>query len=97
MDLKLRETLWPPYDPHLRWYAERRQKDPELLYPEVKETLEVSEARIQFRIGETEHEAVWPVAGSVSQMVSFATKSRDNQVLNLAGEEGTKDREGCPC
>jgi hypothetical protein len=51
-DLKLRETLWRLYDSHLMYYAEKLKKDPEMIYPEIRETLEISDAHIQFHVGE---------------------------------------------
>jgi hypothetical protein len=52
IDLKLRETLWTLYYWHLRSYAENLKKDPEMIYPEVRETLEISDAHIQFHVHE---------------------------------------------
>jgi hypothetical protein len=55
VDLKLRESLWALYDSHLRWYPEKLKKDPEMVYPEIREALQFSGAKIQFRVGEVRY------------------------------------------
>jgi hypothetical protein len=50
VDLKLRETLWTLYSSHLKYYAENLKKDPEMIYPEIRGTLETSDSQIQFQI-----------------------------------------------
>jgi hypothetical protein len=50
-DLRLRELLWNFYKTNLKYVADRLNKDPELLYPEFKDTLEIAEKYFQFRIG----------------------------------------------
>jgi hypothetical protein len=67
MDLKLRETLWSLYYWHLRGYAEKLEKDSEIVYPEVRETLEIAETYIQFRIGETTYRLIYKEGPSVSE------------------------------
>ncbi len=59
IDLKLRETLWTLYNSHLRRYAEQLKKDPEMIYPEIRETLEISDAHIQFRVGENLYRVIY--------------------------------------
>src|SRR5438477_12325773 len=58
-DLKLRETLWRLYDSHLMYYAEWLKKDPEMIYPEITETLEISDAHIQFHVGEITYRVIY--------------------------------------
>ena len=52
IDLKLRETIWSLYKSHLRRYEERVEKDPEMIYPELRETLNTSGGRFEFRVGQ---------------------------------------------
>jgi hypothetical protein len=59
MDLKLRETLWTLYYWHLRSYAENLKKDPELIYPEIRAALEISDAHIQFHVGESTYTVIY--------------------------------------
>ena len=59
VDLKLRETLWSLYYCHFRWYAKKLVEDPEMVYPEVRETLEISETHIQFRVGEATYRFIY--------------------------------------
>lgn len=49
IDLKLREALWALYDSHLRYYAEKSKNDPEMIYPDIKDTIEMSGGQIQFK------------------------------------------------
>ena len=58
-DLKLREILWTLYYWHLRSYADNLKKDPEMIYPEIKETLEISDAHIQFHVGEVTYMVIY--------------------------------------
>jgi hypothetical protein len=58
-DLKLREILWSLYNSHFRRYTEQLKKDSELVYPEIQETLEISNTHIQFCIGETTYRLVY--------------------------------------
>jgi hypothetical protein len=53
IDLRIREILWSLYNPH--HYAKLLADDPELLYPEFREVLDVSDnfSHIQFRVGDT--------------------------------------------
>jgi hypothetical protein len=50
IDLKLRETLWTLYNSHLRFYAEHLKKDPKMIDPSIKDTLELSNSFVQFRV-----------------------------------------------
>jgi len=59
IDLKLRETLWTLYYWHLRSYAENLKKDPEMIYPEIREALEISDAHIQFHLGESTYTVIY--------------------------------------
>ena len=59
IDLKLRETLWALYNSHLRGYPEKLKKDPEMVYPEIKETLQFSGLKIQFHVGEIRYGLVY--------------------------------------
>ena len=59
VDLKLRETLWALYNSHLRWYPENLTKDPEMVYPEIRETLQFFGPKIQFRVGEVRYGVVY--------------------------------------
>lgn len=52
-DLKLRETLWSLYKSHLKGYAERLKRDPELIYPGIRESLEIAGTHIRFSVAET--------------------------------------------
>jgi hypothetical protein len=54
-DLRLRELLWNFYRSNLKYVADRLNKDPVLVYPEIKDTLEIAEKYFQFRIGETSY------------------------------------------
>lgn len=58
-DLKLRETLWSLYYWYFGSYAERLKKDPELVYPEIRETLDISDSHFKFRVGETAYRLVY--------------------------------------
>jgi hypothetical protein len=68
-DLKLRETLWALYHSHLKFYVGVVTKDPsyagvvtyyqDMIYPEIKETLEISGADIQFRFGEATYRVTY--------------------------------------
>lgn len=58
-DLKLRETLWRLYGSHLTYYEERLKKDPEMIYPDIRETLEICEAHTQFRVGEITYRVIY--------------------------------------
>lgn len=51
-DPKLRELLWEFYQSNLKYLAERLTKDAELVYPEIKDTLEICDKYFRFRIGE---------------------------------------------
>lgn len=57
-DLRLRELLWSFYRSHLQDLAERLEKDPELVYPEMKE-IKIANNDWQFRIGETSYRLVY--------------------------------------
>src|SRR5271157_6079525 len=59
IDLKLRETLWTLYYYYLGRYAEELKKDPEIVYPEIRETLEISDAHIRFRVGESMYTVIY--------------------------------------
>jgi len=59
IDLKLRETLWTLYYWHLRSYAENLKKDPEMIYPEIREALEISDTHIQFHVGESTYTVIY--------------------------------------
>lgn len=74
-DLKLRETLWALYNAHLRDYAENRMKDPEMIYPEIRETLVISNAYVQFRLGNTMYSVFYkqgPTLGEHDQKTHIA-------------------------
>jgi hypothetical protein len=59
-DLKLRETLWSLYYWNFRGYGELLGKDPELVYPEIKETLNISDKEhIQFSLKQTMYQFVY--------------------------------------
>jgi hypothetical protein len=58
-DLRLRELLWSFYRSHLKHLAERLKKDPELVYPEIKETIKIANNDWQFRIGETSYRLIY--------------------------------------
>jgi hypothetical protein len=58
-DLRLRELLWSFYRSHLKYLAERLKKDPESVYPEIKETIKIANNDWQFRIGETSYRLVY--------------------------------------
>lgn len=45
-DLKLREILWSLYYRHLMRYEELVNNDPQMLFPEVKERLDISGTQI---------------------------------------------------
>lgn len=53
VDLKLRETLWALYDSYLKHYQQKAQQDPEMIYPDIRETLGFSSDQINFKLGET--------------------------------------------
>ena len=59
IDLKLRETLWTLYKSHLNYYAEKLKNDPEMIYPEIKDTLEISESGAQFRVGQITYRVIY--------------------------------------
>jgi hypothetical protein len=59
IDLKLRETLWALYYYYLSRYAEELKKDPEMVYPEIRETLEISDAHIQFHVEEITYRVIF--------------------------------------
>jgi hypothetical protein len=74
-DLKLRETLWALYNAHLRNYAENLKKDPEMIYPEIRETLEISNAYVQFRLGDIMYRVFYkqgPTLGEHDQKTHIA-------------------------
>jgi hypothetical protein len=58
-DLRLRELLWSFYRSHLKYLADRLEKDPELVYPEMKESIKIANNDWQFRIGETSYRLVY--------------------------------------
>jgi hypothetical protein len=59
VDLKLRETLWKLYKSHLKYYAEKLKNDPEMIYPEIKDTLEISGSVVQFRVGQITYRVIY--------------------------------------
>jgi len=76
-DLGLREILWSLYNSHLRWYAEWLQKDPELVCPEIREALEVTDAHVQFRVGDTTYRLVYK-EGPPESNLGWMPRGRDN-------------------
>jgi len=49
LDLRLRETLWLLYRSHLKFYPSHFAKDPELIPPEIRESIVVSDSTVEFR------------------------------------------------
>jgi len=52
-DLKLREILWDFYYFRLRSYESMKLRDPEYIYPEIRDTLETSGSSISFKATNT--------------------------------------------
>jgi len=52
-DLKLRESLWALYSSHLEYFQDQLHKDPELIAPEIRDTLRFLRETIEFRVGST--------------------------------------------
>jgi hypothetical protein len=74
-DLKMRETLWALYNAHLRYYAENLKKDPKIIYPEIRETMEISNAYVQFRLGDIMYRVFYtqgPTLGEHDQKTQIA-------------------------
>jgi len=76
IDLKLRETLWTLYYYYLSRYAEELKKDPGMVYPEIRETLAVSDAHIQFCVGETMYSVIYK-EGPVQRESDWGSRRRD--------------------
>lgn len=55
IDLKLREMLWDLHRHHLSRYPELLKKDPAMILPELRGTLETEGDQACFRIGETRY------------------------------------------
>lgn len=77
IDLKLRETLWTLYKSHLRWYAEKLKKDPEMIYPEIRETLGISDTQFQFRVGGTAYKVLYNEGKQETD--SWGSRSRNDE------------------
>jgi hypothetical protein len=52
IDLKLRETTWSLYRTHIKYFGEKIENDPELVLPEVRQTISASPALTEFLFGE---------------------------------------------
>lgn len=73
------KRLYGPYNWHFRWYAEWLQKDPELVYPEVREAFEVTDTHVQFRFGDTTYRLVYKdKEGPPESNLDSISRSRDN-------------------
>lgn len=74
-DLKLRETLWELYSSHLRCLADNIEKNPEIIYPEIRETLEITDAYVQFRLENVTYRVFYkqgPTLGEYDQKTHIA-------------------------
>ena len=74
-DLKLRETLWALYNSHLKGFAENLKKDPEMIYPEIMEALEITDTYVQFRLENVTYRVFYkqgPTLGEQDQKTHIA-------------------------
>lgn len=55
IDLKLRELLWKLYYSYLSRYPDHLKKDPAMILPELKATIDIADNQFRFRLGETEY------------------------------------------
>lgn len=53
IDLGLRELLWKLYHSFLSRYAQQLEKDPAMILPELKESMEIAGGQYCFRAGDT--------------------------------------------
>ena len=59
MDLKIREALWSLYHSHLSHYEALIHEDPELLCPEVSESIKISDKSIEFSLRQSIYRIVY--------------------------------------
>ena len=59
MDLKIREVLWSLYHSHLSHYEAFIHNDPELLCPEVSESIKISDKCIEFSLRQSIYRIVY--------------------------------------
>ncbi|MGA3264447.1 MAG: hypothetical protein ABSC47_10440 [Terracidiphilus sp.] len=58
-NLKLRELLWTLYYYGLSQYPEYQTKDPELILPEIKDSLSIENDHFRFLFGDVEYEIIY--------------------------------------
>jgi hypothetical protein len=58
-NLKLRELLWSLYYYGLSQYLEYQTKDPELILPEIKDSLSIENGRFRFILGDANYEIIY--------------------------------------
>jgi hypothetical protein len=76
IDLKMREIMWTLYKSHLKYYAEKLKKDPEMIYPEIMETLLVSDANVEFHVAENTYCVIYK-EGQEERESSWGSRRRD--------------------
>jgi hypothetical protein len=59
VDLKIREVLWSLYHSHLSHYETLIQEDPELLCPEVCESIKISDKSVEFSLRQSIYRIVY--------------------------------------
>ena len=65
MDLKIREVLWSLYHSHLSHYETLIQEDPELLCPEVSESIKISGKSVEFSLRQSIYRIVYTEGSKV--------------------------------
>ena len=59
MDLKIREALWSLYHSHFSRYETFIHEDPELLCPEVSESIKISDKSVEFSLRQSIYRIVY--------------------------------------
>lgn len=70
-DLRIRDVLWSLYNSHLGRYESWSKEDPQLVYPGIGKTVNISGKEIQFSVGRTVHRLIYregSVASNYSRM-----------------------------
>jgi hypothetical protein len=79
-DLKLRELLWNLHHYHLSRYPALLKKDPAMILPELKDTLEVERNKACFRIGETRYKLSYK---GKAETDSCGSRSRSDEITTI--------------